>query len=100
MAGVNGTMPVLGGVIEVLNFIPDNVIIAGYFDNYVLAERAGQKFMTSEHVRFLEDKTVFKGTSRWDGKPAIREAFIAIGLEGVTPQPQMTFAPDTANTGA
>lgn len=100
VAGVNGIMPVLGGVIEVLNFIPDNVIIAGYYDNYVLAERAGQKFMTSEHVRFLEDKTVFKGTSRWDGKPAIREAFVAIGLEGVTPDATMTFAPDNANTGA
>lgn len=100
VAGVNGTMPVLGGVIEVLNFIPDNVIIAGYFDNYVLAERAGQKFMTSEHVKFLEDKTVFKGTSRWDGKPAIREAYVAIGLEGVTPDATMTFAPDNANTGA
>ena len=62
VAGVNGAMPVIGGVIEVLDFIPDNVIIAGYFDLYLLGERAGQKFATSEHVRFLQDQTVYKGT--------------------------------------
>lgn len=100
VSGVNGVMPVIGGNIEVLNFIPDNVIIAGYFDLYLLAERAGAKFATSEHVRFLNDQTVFKGTARYDGQPAIAEAFVAIGLNGVTPSADMTFAPDTANEGA
>lgn len=100
VAGVNGIMPVVGGVIEVLDFIPDNVIIAGYFDNYLLGERAGNRFATSEHVKFLEDKTVFKGTARYDGKPIIREAYVAIGLNGVTPNAEMTFAPDNANEGA
>ena len=98
VSGVNGTMPVVGGTIEVLNFIPDNVIIAGYFDLYLLAERAGTRFATSEHVKFLQDQTVFKGTARYDGKPVIAEAFVAIGLNGVTPNATMTFAPDTANT--
>lgn len=97
VAGVNGTMPVIGGVIEVLDFIPDNVIIGGYFDLYLLAERAGAKFATSEHVRFLNDQTVFKGTARYDGQPAIAEGFVAIGLGGVTPTAEMTFAPDDAN---
>lgn len=100
VSGVNGVMPVIGGVIEVLDFIPDNVIIGGYFDLYLLAERAGSRFATSEHVRFLQDQTVFKGTARYDGQPAIAEAFVAIGLNGVTPNATMTFAPDTANTGA
>lgn len=100
VAGVNGVMPVIGGVIEVLDFIPDNVVIGGYFDLYLLAERAGSKFATSEHVRFLQDQTVFKGTARYDGQPAIAEAFVAIGLNGTTPNATMTFAPDTANTGA
>jgi HK97 family phage major capsid protein len=90
-------MPVVGGIIEVLNFIPDNVIIAGYFDLYTLAERAGTKFATSEHVRFLQDQTVMKGTARYDGKPVIAEGFVAIGLNGVTPNATMTFAADTAN---
>lgn len=97
VAGVNGQMPVVGGNIEVLEFIPDNVIIGGYFDLYLLAERAGAKFMTSEHVRFLQDQTVFKGTARYDGQPAIAEAFVAIGLNGVTPNATMSFAADTAN---
>lgn len=97
VSGVNGSMPVIGGVIEVLDFIPDNVIIGGYFDLYLLAERAGQKFATSEHVRFLQDQTVMKGTARYDGQPAIAEGFVAIGIEGTTPDATMTFAADTAN---
>ena len=97
VSGVNGTMPVIGGVIEVLDFIPDNVIIGGYFDLYLLAERAGSKFATSEHVRFLNDQTVFKGTARYDGVPAIAEGFVALGLNNTTPDATMTFAPDVAN---
>lgn len=97
VAGVNGQMPVIGGNIEVLDFIPDNVIIGGYFDLYLLAERAGAKFMTSEHVRFLQDQTVIKANARYDGTPAIAEAFVAIGLNAVTPNATMSFAADTAN---
>lgn len=97
VAGVNGYMPVIGGIIEVLSFVPDNVIIGGYFELYTLVERAGKKFATSEHVRFLQDQTVFKGTARYDGAPSIAEAFVAIGLNGVTPNADMPFAPDEAN---
>lgn len=97
VAGFNGSMPGIGGIIEVLDFIPDNVIIGGYFDLYLLGERAGQKFATSEHVLFLQDKTVMKGTARYDGKPSIAECFVAIGLKGTTPTAEMTFAPDDAN---
>lgn len=100
VTGVSDTMPVIGGIIEVLNFVPDNVIIGGYFDLFLLAERAGQKFATSEHVRFLQDQTVFKGTARYDGTPAIAEGFVAIGINGATPTAAMTFAADTANEGA
>lgn len=100
VTGVFDQMPVIGGVIEVLDFVPDNVIIGGYFDLYLLAEREGQRFATSEHVRFLQDQTVMKGIARYDGTPMIAEAFVAIGLEGVTPTAEMTFAADTANAGA
>lgn len=99
VAGVSDVMPVIGGIIEVLDFIPDNVIVAGYFDLYTLSERAGNKFAQSEHVRFLQDQTVFKGTARYDGAPAIAEAFVAIGIKGATPTAAMTFATDTANAG-
>ena len=100
VSGVNGTMPVIGGIIEVLDFVPDNVIIGGYFDLYTLAERRGPQFATSEHVRFLQDQTVMKGTARYDGAPAIAEAFVAIGTAGNTPAASaVTFAADTANAG-
>lgn len=98
--GVNGTMPILGGDIEVLDFIPDGVIIGGYFELYLLAERAGTKFAQSEHALFIQDQTVFKGTARYDGQPVIAEAFMAIGINGPTPNASMTFASDTANQGA
>ena len=97
VTGVLDRMPVIGGAIEVLDFVQDNVIIGGFFDLYLLGERAGQKFATSEHVRFLNDQTVMKGTARYDGKPSIAEGFVAIGLNGVTPTAEMTFAPDDAN---
>jgi uncharacterized protein YjdB len=74
------------------------VIIGGYFDLYLLAERAGQKFAQSEHYRFLADQTVFKGTARYDGQPAIAEGFVAIGVNGATPDATMSFAGDTANS--
>ena len=99
VSGMNGTMPVVGGVAEVLSFIPDDVIIGGYFELYLLAERAGTRLAQSEHVRFIQDQTVFKGTARYDGLPVIAEAFVAIGINGVTPTAAMTFAADTANQG-
>ena len=92
VSGVNGNMPVIGGVIEVLNFIPDNVIIGGYFELYVLGERRGPRFGTSEHVRFLQDQTVMKGVARYDGAPAIAEAFIAVGLGAAPSATAVTFA--------
>lgn len=100
VSATNGTMPVLGGDLEVLDFIPDGVIIGGYFELYLLAERAGTKFAQSEHAYFIQDQTVFKGTARYDGQPVIAEAFMAIGLNGATPTATMTFASDTANQGA
>lgn len=98
VSGMNGYMPVLGGVVEVLDFIPDNIIIAGYFDLYLLGERAGQKFAQSEHVRFLADQTVFKGTARYDGDVIIAEAFVVMGLNNTTPNASMDFAIDVANS--
>lgn len=97
VTGVFDRMPVIGGIIEVLDFVPDNVIIGGYFDLYLLAERAGTRYATSEHVKFLADQTVMKGTARYDGQPSIAEGFVAIGINNTTPNASMTFAPDTAN---
>lgn len=98
VSAVNGSMPVVGGDLEVLDFIPDNVIIGGYVDLYLLGERRTINMERSEHYRFLQDQTVFKATARYDGLPVIPEAFVAIGLEGTTPSASMSFSPDDANT--
>ena len=85
VSGINGTMPGIGGAIEELSFIPDGVIIGGYGDLYLLAERAGAAVGSSEHVKFIEDQTVFKGTARYDGLPVVAEGFVAIGISGTKP---------------
>ena len=95
VAGMNSAMPVIGGTIEEFKYIPDDTIIFGYFKNYVLAERAGAKLAQSEHVRFIEDQTVFKGTARYDGKPAIREAFAVFGIGGAPSTTAPKFAGET-----
>lgn len=82
VAGVNGVMPVIGGDIIVLPCIPDNNIVAGYFDLYSLLEKKGMTITTSDQVKFIEDKTVVKGVGRMDGKPAIKAGFVAIGYGG------------------
>lgn len=98
VSGMNESMPVIGGAIETLDFIPDGVIIGGYGSNYLLAEREGASMAQSEHVRFLEDQTVFKGTARYDGIPVIAEAFVAIGINGTKPSADaVTFTEDSAN---
>ena len=98
VSGATDTMPVVGGDIVVLNFIPSGVVIFGYFDLYLLAERAGREFAQSEHVRFLQDQIVYKGTARYDGAPVIAEAFGAFTLDGVDFNPAVvTFAADAAN---
>lgn len=92
VSSVNGTMPVVGGDFEVLNFVPDNNIVVGFFELYVLGERKGMTVDRSEHVRFIEDQTVIRGRARYDGKPAVTKAFAAIGINGTTPTTSIDFA--------
>ena len=99
VAGMNNTMPVVGGVIEELpdSIMPDFNIVMGYMDHYRMMERAGVKFATSEEYFFLSDQTVFKVNCRMDGHPTIPESFVLIGLNGVTPATSATFRGDGAN---
>lgn len=97
---MNGVMPVVGGDIVVLDFIPNNVIIAGYLDLYLLAERAGTSIGTSEHAFWTADMTGFKGTARYDGKILKNDAFVGIGINGADGDDMVvTFPQDTANSG-
>lgn len=92
-AGISGTMPVVGGDIETLDFIPDGVIIGGYGDLYLLVERAGGAVKQSEHRFIVEDQTVFVGSARYDGVPVVAEGFVAIGINGAKPSATaVTFA--------
>jgi len=97
VAGVNNTMPIEGGDIVELPFIPDNDIIGGYGSLYLLAERAGASLAASEHVKFIEDQTVFKGTARYDGMPVFGEAFVIVNIANTAPTTSVAFAPDAAN---
>jgi HK97 family phage major capsid protein len=101
-SGAEGdVMPIIGGAIETLEFIPDGVIIGGYGDVYLMAERQGSTIAKSEHVRFTDDQTVFRGVARYDGMPVIPEAFVAMHIAGGTVSASaVTFAEDKANVGA
>lgn len=98
--GAQMVMPVIGGAVELLDFIPSGTIIGGYGNQYTLIERAGVKITPSEHAMFLADNTVFKSTSRWDGMPVAGEGFAAFSLTTTAPTTTQGFAEDKANTEA
>lgn len=97
VAGLQDEMPILGGKIVELDFIPDDAVIGGYGSSYLLGERAGVQLASSEHAQFIEDNTVFRGIARYDGRPAAGEAFAAFALSTTTIATTATFAADTAN---
>ncbi|GEQ22280.1 hypothetical protein CBU02nite_27860 [Clostridium butyricum] len=102
VTGQSNTMPIVGGDIVELDFIPDDVIIGGYGSLYLMVERAGATMAQSTDVKFIEDQTVFKGTARYDGRPVIGEGFVAINISqetgaAVPSATAVTFAADTAN---
>ena len=100
VSGVNGTMPVVGGDIVTLDFIPDGDIPFGHLDLYTMGERAGVSIAMSEHARFIQDQTLFKGIARYDGMPVFGEAFGVLNIDGKTPTTTVPFPPDTANGDA
>ena len=95
--GMNNTMPILGGEIVILDFMSDNDIVGGYGDLYLLVEREGTGLGVSEHVKFTEDQTVFKGIARYDGLPVIAEGFISMNIKNSTAAASKVFPSDTAN---
>lgn len=99
VTGAQAEMPIIGGAVEILDFIPDNNIIGGYGQAYLLAERRGIELMSSEHVKFTDDVTVFRGKARYDGIPVAGEAFAAFSINttAVATSPTTAFATDSAN---
>ena len=98
VAMVGGTLPIVSGDIDILEFMPDNDIVGGFGDLYLLGLRAGMTIESSREVQFIQDNTVFKGKMRADGVPVIAEAFVAINIAGSTPTTSLVFAGDDANT--
>lgn len=98
VAGIDGSMPVIGGNIVDLSFIPDDNIVFGYLGQYLMVERAGTKLESSREARFFEDQTVFRGTARYDGLPVIAEAFGVMTITTAAPTTSVTFPADKANT--
>ena len=97
VANLYGTLPVITGNVDVLEFIPDGDIIGGYGDLYLLALRSGMTIESSREVQFIQDNTVFKGKQRADGMPVIPGAFVAININNKEVTTAMDFAGDTAN---
>ena len=100
VAMIGGTLPIVSGDIDVLEFMPDNDIVGGFGDLYLLGLREGMTIESSREVQFIQDNTVFKGKMRADGLPVIASAFVAINIAGSTPTTSLTFAGDDANTVA
>lgn len=97
VSSMSNTMPIIGGDIVILPFMADGDIVGGYGSHYILAERAGSTFAVSEHVQFIEDNTVYKATSRYDGRPIFGDGFVAMNITGAAPTTTVAFAPDDAN---
>ena len=97
VANLFGTLPIINGDIDILEFIPDGDIIGGYGDLYLWADRRSMVIDQSEHVQFIQDNTVFRGKARADGAPIIPGAFVAININNKAVTTVMKFAADTAN---
>lgn len=97
VANLFGSLPIVTGDIDVLEFIPDGDIIGGYGDLYLLAQRSGMTIESSYEVQFLQDNTVYRAKQRADGMPIIPGAFVAININNTAVTTTMDFAADTAN---
>lgn len=96
-ANIFGTLPIITGDVEVLEFIPNGDIIGGYGDLYLWAQRSGMRIDVSTEVQFLQDNTVFRGKERADGMPIVPGAFVAVNINGGTVTTDVPFAADLAN---
>ena len=99
VANVFGYLPVITGDIDILEFIPDDDIIGGYGDLYLLAQREGMTIGADETGRTnrILDETLFFGKMRADGQPIIAGAFVAINIGGSSVTTTHSFPGDTAN---
>lgn len=97
VANLYGSLPIITGDVDVLEFIPDGNIIGGYGDLYLWVQRGAMSLDLSSEVQFVQDNTVFRGKERADGMPIIPGAFVAININNSDPTTVMSFAADNSN---
>lgn len=97
VTGAQVQMPIIGGAVEILDFVPADNIVGGYGSAYLLGERRGIELDSSVHAKFTDDVTVFRGKARYDGVPVAGEAFAAFSLTTTAVSTSTTFATDSAN---
>lgn len=96
-SAIYGSLPIVTGDVDVLEFIPDNDIIGGYGDLYLYCDRGAMTIEASREVQFIQDNTVYKGKQRADGMPIIPGAFVGINIANTAVTTEVPFAADTAN---
>lgn len=99
---IGGTLPIVSGDIDVLEFMPDYDIVGGYGDLYLWAQREGAT-IGMDDVGFtnrVKDQTLFFGKERADGAPIVPGAFVAINIHNSSVTTSINFPADVANDAA
>lgn len=92
VSAANRQMPIIGGAVEELDFMPDGVIAGGYGGNYKWITRSVMTISVADQVRWLQNQVLYKGVERDDGAPMAGEAFAAFNIGGTTrPTASMDF---------
>lgn len=60
--------------------IPENTLLIGLANQYLLSQREGIVIDQSPHFKFTDDATVFRGLARYDGKLQNDKAFVVLTL--------------------
>ena len=99
VAMIGGVLPIIGGDIDVLEFMPDYDVVGGYGELYKYGVRQGLVIGADNTgaVNRIKDQTIFFGKKRADGQPAIAGAFVAINLKNTNVTTTYAFPTDAAN---
>ena len=99
VAMIGGVLPIIGGDIDVLEFMPDYDVVGGYGELYKYGVRQGLTIGADNTgaVNRIKDQTIFFGKKRADGQPAIAGAFVAMNLKNSSVTTTYSFPTDKAN---
>lgn len=93
VSAVKDELPVLGGRVVVLDFIPDGEIVGGYGSGYVVVDRYEYDFATTDQVKWIEEQIGYKATQRLDGTVADPKCFAVFYTEAEAPKPDKVKIP-------